>query len=440
MSIGLEMDAAMLPASGTGIEAGAHAAPLSLKRNTVWTMAGNTAYAASQWLQVAAIARLGSTLDVGRYAFALGLCAPVFMLANLQLRPIQATDSLRRYAFGDYLGLRLATTAAALAATLVLAAVFSASLQDALLVAAIAGAKSFESVSDVYQGVFQQHERMDRAGLSLLLKSSLVLPVFGLLYYYTASLACAAAGVALAHLTTLLTYDMPASHRVGHGVMPGSGAPRFQPAALRKLAKRALPLGITMMLISLHANAPRFIIEKYLGSSGLGVFAAIAYLSLAGAMVVNAIGSAASPRLAAYAAGGDARGFRNLLGKLVAIAAGLGIAGVAVSLWFGRDLLHILYGVEYARHGNLLVWSMTAGALSYIGSMFGYAATALGRFEGQPWALALTILALLGAGILLVPQFGLPGAALATVISSAICLCAYVALVCWRSSDESRLP
>src|SRR5437867_237852 len=109
MSIGLEVNAASLAARRTGSEAADGVAPLSLKRNTLWTMAGNTVYAASQWLQVAAIARLGSTLDVGHYAFALGLATPVFMLANLQLRPMQATDSLRRYTFGDYLGLRLVT-------------------------------------------------------------------------------------------------------------------------------------------------------------------------------------------------------------------------------------------------------------------------------------------------------------------------------------------
>jgi O-antigen/teichoic acid export membrane protein len=269
--------------------------------------------------------------------------------------------------------------------------------------------------------------------------------VFGLLYYYTASLACAAAGGASVHFATLLTYDLQACHRVMHGSdTPGIRAPfrvlerpRFQPATLRKLARRALPLGITMMLISLNANAPRFIIEKYAGASGLGIFAAIAYMSLAGAMVVNAIGSAASPRLAACAAGGDARGFRNILAKLAGLAAALGIAGVAASLWFGRDLLHLLYGAEYAKHSTVLVWSMMAGALSYIGSMFGYAATALGRFSGQPWALALTILVLLGASIFLVPGFGLAGAAVATVASSATCLCAYVALVCWRTNDAS---
>jgi len=394
---------------------------------------------------VAVIARLGSTLDVGHYAFALGLCAPVFMLANLQLRPMQATDSLRRYTFGDYLGLRLVTTLGALAVTLALACAFAGSLQNGLLVAVVGISKSFESVSDVYQGLFQQHERMDRVGLSLLLKSALILPVFGLLYYHTANLACAVTGVAFVQLTTLLTYDTQASHWVLHGSgAPGLHAPfrvlerpRFHSATLRKLAKRALPLGITMMLISLHANAPRFIIDKYVGASGLGIFAAIAYLSMAGAIIVTAAGSAAAPRLAACAARRDARGFRNLLAKLVVLAAALGIASVTASLWFGRSLLRSLYGEEYAQYDHVLAWSMAAGGISCITSMFGYAATALGRFGGQAWALALAIAILLGAATYLVPGSGLTGVAIATVISSTTCLCAYISLVFWRMNDES---
>src|SRR4029077_14292592 len=127
------------------------------------------------------------------------------------------------------------------------------------------------------------------------LKSVLGVPVFGLLYYYTASLIWAAIGIALVQLTTLLAYDIPAGDWVARGSLaPGA---RFQTATLRTLTIRALPLGITMMLISLHANAPRFIVEKYVGAAGLGIFAAIAYLPLAGVMVINAIGSAASPRL-----------------------------------------------------------------------------------------------------------------------------------------------
>src|SRR5438874_122437 len=97
MAIGVEVNASVLRGSLEGSRARVDNAPLSVKRNTVWTMAGNTMYAASQWLQVVVIARLSTPLDVGHYAFAMGLCTPVFMMSNLQLRSIQATDSSRQY-------------------------------------------------------------------------------------------------------------------------------------------------------------------------------------------------------------------------------------------------------------------------------------------------------------------------------------------------------
>src|SRR6267142_2141166 len=105
------MNAVTLERGPMRAEPRASNAPLSLKRNAVWTLGGNAMYAASQWSQIAVIAHLGSALDIGHYAFALALSTPVFMLANLQLRQIQVTDSLRRRSFGDYLGLRLVTVA-----------------------------------------------------------------------------------------------------------------------------------------------------------------------------------------------------------------------------------------------------------------------------------------------------------------------------------------
>src|SRR5690349_22697168 len=90
-------EAEALPPGGAGSQSAA-SRPVearSLKTNAVWTIAGNGVYAANQWLQVAIIAHLGTTVDVGHYALIMGICAPVFMLANLQLRAIQATDSIQ---------------------------------------------------------------------------------------------------------------------------------------------------------------------------------------------------------------------------------------------------------------------------------------------------------------------------------------------------------
>ena len=73
-------------------------------------LAGNMVYAACQFGMLSVLAKLGSPSIVGQYALGLAITAPVFMLTNLQLRGVQATDARHEFAFADYFTLRLIST------------------------------------------------------------------------------------------------------------------------------------------------------------------------------------------------------------------------------------------------------------------------------------------------------------------------------------------
>jgi len=73
---------------------------LSLPRNVTWSAVGNVTYAATQWGMLIILAKLGTPEMVGQYALGLAVTGPVFMLANLQLRVIQATDTRESHTFG----------------------------------------------------------------------------------------------------------------------------------------------------------------------------------------------------------------------------------------------------------------------------------------------------------------------------------------------------
>ena len=79
----------------------------SLRRSFSWMFAGNVLYAASLWGIISALTKLGSPEAVGRYALATAVATPLMLFANLQLRPIMATDNDGRFEFRDYLALRL---------------------------------------------------------------------------------------------------------------------------------------------------------------------------------------------------------------------------------------------------------------------------------------------------------------------------------------------
>jgi O-antigen/teichoic acid export membrane protein len=386
--------------------------PLSLRRNISWTFVGNTVYTVAQWAMLAVIAKLGTPTMVGQFALGLAIAAPVMMLANMQLRAVQATDARGDFEFAEYVGVRLVTTVLALMMIAGVWAFAGYPGQTALVILFVGFAKAVESLNDLLYGLFQRNERMDRVAHSLIRKGLLSVVFLTAVLVLTASIASAVASVAVAWLLVLLWDCSYASRLLG---VNEDGYPRIRPsfniARLQRLTALAVPLGFVMMLISLNASIPRFVVERVMGEAELGIFAALAYIVVAGQAIVGALGQSATPRLANMFAQGDVHGFRRLYFTLVASGAVVGLVGILIAALAGRPLLTLLYTNEYGDYNGLLVLVMVAGLFGYVAAFQGYALTATRRFRIQmPLALA-TSFATLVCSVLLVPVIGLYGAA-----------------------------
>ncbi|MCA1669355.1 MAG: lipopolysaccharide biosynthesis protein, partial [Thermomicrobia bacterium] len=222
----------------------------------------------------------------------------------------------------------------------------------------------------------------------------------------------------------LFTYDVSS----GAAILRAAGdvgeaesiRPRVDPRRMLRLIWLALPLGLVMMFGSLMTNVPRYFIERLDGTHELGIFAAMAYIVVAGTTVVDALGQAVSPRLAREYAAGAVGAFRALVAKVLGISAVLAAAGVALSLLVGRQVLTLLYRPEYAAHLDVFIWIIAAAGIGYLASVFGYAMTAARQFTIQVPIYALSIVVVTVACALLVPSHGLLGAAWATFLMFAV--------------------
>ena len=412
--------------------------PLTLRRNFSWTFTGNLVYAASQWGMLVVLAKLGSPEMVGQFTLGLAVTAPVIMFTNLQLRGIQATDAKGDYVFSDYLGLRLIGTGLALLIIAGITLKTGYRWETSLVILAIALAKAFESISDVFYGLIQQHERMDRIAIALMIKGPLSLLLLGIGVSLTGSVVGGAIGLAIAWGLVLFGWDLRngrlilnnASHHTDAADLLVADValkksqnllyPRWHQKTLRKLVLLALPLGFVMMLISLNTNIPRYFIERYLGERELGIFAAMSYLMVVGQMVVSALAESASPRLAKYYATGNSTAFRTLLLKLVGVGLMLGAAGVFVAVVAGRPILTLLYKPEYAERADLFAWLMVAAGIGYVSSFLGSGITAARYFRVLMPLFALVTGTSAIAALWLIPTEGVRGAAIALVISALI--------------------
>lgn len=411
---------------------------MTLRRNFSWTFIGNVIYAACQWGMLMALAKLGTPEMVGQYALGLAVGAPVFMLTNLQLRAIQATDAQSDFNFVDYRSLRLIATGIGMAVVTTFALAMANSSTTALVVVLVGVAKSSESISDIYYGFAQRHERMDVVAKLLIIRGLLSLFVMVVILYVSANIIVALASVALCWLAITLFLDSRIA-RFGTRSDNRIHKSGFTLSESKRLLVLALPLGFVMMVISLNTNIPRYLIQYHFDERELGFYAALTYLIVAGTTIVGALGQAASPRLANYFAESNQAQFISLFRRLVILVALVGIGGVAIAVTAGETILRILYTSEYAHLKGVLVVVMIAGAASYLRSLIGYAMTATRSFIQQSRISLLSLIIVAVSSLVLVPQSGLYGGAVAVALAATVqCICGV--FVIRRAINSQNVP
>lgn len=356
-----------------------------LLSSSLWSLGASLAASGYQWGLVVALARMAEPAWVGRYALAAALASPPLMMAGLQLRTVIATDTASRFPLHCFWRLRGAATMAALGVVAALAAAAGLGGEAMGEVALVAAIRIVEQAGDLYHGILEKQEQLRTIAVAWLLRGAGSLAAFLVTWQWAGRLWPALAAVAAWQTAVLVWVERPAARRAG-GLPHQEGAS----SALAELARRAVPLGMVTMLLSLQAAAPRYLIEARLGAEELGYFAALACLPLAVQTLAGAAAQAATVRQAA-AWRSDRAEFRRLLSRLALGAAAVGIAGIAAAPWLS-GLAGWLYRPEYASHPGLLAWLMVAGAVSSVTGVVGTSLTAAGVIGPQPaiYALSLT--------------------------------------------------
>jgi len=344
---------------------------------------------------------------------------------------VLTTDVKEKIPFGEYLGFRLLTT---LLSLVVISGIALTSRRESMLVIVIMGiSQGIEMVSDLYWGRMQFADNMDRIAKSMIVRGVLGLAALAAGVYFTHGLIWGVLGLTVARAATLLFYDItkrtqllprePLDHAEVESILSAGNEtlrPRWSVAAQSELFRTSITLGVIAMLVSLLPNIPRYFLVGTMGERALGIFTATAFLVSTGNLIMTAMGQAAFVRLAKLYGAGDVPGFNRLLVRLLGVALLLGIGGVGVAVVAGKLLLTLIYRPEYAEHTDLLVAMMCAGALTYVASVLASAVTSARSFKPQIPVLASAA----GAGAIssyfLIHAYGLLGAGLAVVLTSAV--------------------
>ena len=390
-----------------------------------WMLVGNAIYGGGQFATLILLAKLVRPELVGQYALGLAVVYPVMMFTNLQLRAVMSSGSRKGIHFGNYLSLRLLTTSLAFALIFGITQILAYDRKLTTVVLMVGLAYGIETLSDVYYARLQLHDRMAEISKSMMARA--LLSAFGLavVTYVTRNLLWGIAAVVLARVIVLLRYDI--CQRT-HGLSGQSGkfsqnealALRFDAKAVRELLGVSLPLGLVVLLGCLNSSIPNFFIKHALGERDLGIFAAIGFVVSVGNMAVVSLGQSAYTRLARSCAAGELGAFSSLLGKLLVFGAAIGLTGMILSKWAGREILAVLFRPEYAERADLLPWMMAAGGVLFMAQFLGFGLTAANFYHSQVVLNIAANISLLAACYWLVERQGLLGAIFAMLIAAIV--------------------
>lgn len=388
--------------------------PPTLRRNAITLLVANAISTASQWAILALLTKQTSTEAVGIFTLGLAITAPVFMFFNLDLRALIVTNTNSFHTPGTFFRLRTITATVGLLVSIAYALLTpSLTATSAAVIATIATVKFTDSLSDIRLGLLQRIERMDLVASFMSAQALATAGTVATILIFRKDLLLACAGMLACHALSLVLLDRKSKqHQDGPRQTP---VPR---ASIRTLFLASLPLGGSMLLISLQTNIPRLFIESYASVSALGIFAALAYPWALGSLLVKSVGSAAAPRYRRLIEGKRWASVARLAFTLSILCVAMAATGVLIASAFGSELLNLLYTAEYAEHATTFVLLGISAGFGYISAVLRHALVALRQLRSQFGITVAATLLQVGACAVLIPSFGLNGAAFSAIAMS----------------------
>jgi O-antigen/teichoic acid export membrane protein len=181
-------------------------------------------------------------------------------------------------------------------------------------------------------------------------------------------------------------------------------------------------------LLTLNSNINRYVIAAYCGEAEVGYFGSISYGTVALSMIFAAMSDALLPKMVEYFQTRPLYIWR-LAAKAALVIVSLSLLGLLVSLFAGRFVLRVLFSAEHAAYVKVLWILMAGSAVVGVASVLGYAGTACRAFIPGVFAWAIVGCITFLGGIILVPRYGIVGAAIASIISNLAALIIATAIV-----------
>jgi polysaccharide transporter, PST family len=343
-------------------------------------------------------------------------------LDNIVVRDLVREPESTNSIVGSAFLLKLVFGGAALVAALMSAAIFESGDPLMLALIAISATILLFQAFDAIDFWFQSHVR---SKYSVLARNASFLTVAAI----RLCLVLSGAPLIAFAIAAALEYALSALGLVVVYRLNGQRLADWSPTKARAAAlfNTSWPVMLSAFAFAVSMRIDQIVVAEILGKAELGIYAAAVRLSEFWYMVPAVIIHSVAPALA-RAKKADAQLYRQRTQRLLNLMVGLAYLVALPTTFLAGPLVRLLYGPEFAAAGPVLAVHIWGVLFMNIGGVHNLWIIHEGLTRYALLSTSIGALSSIGINLLLIPQLGPLGAAIAAIISYAItftvvCLC-----------------
>lgn len=345
----------------------------------IWNITGSLANALFSVVILMLVARSLDENQADVFSIGWSISQLMLILGTFQIRTYQATDIKGKYNFRQYLVFRVLTIAFMLISSLLYVGIKGYDLYKSGIVLIMCVIRAIEALADVYEGWFQQKERLDLAGKTITYRVIISTVVFGMTLVITRELLVSCLFLMLCYLGTFMLYNVRYGVQVSgmHLKQDEHGGHKW----IREILIDGFPVFVNGFLTMSTMNAPKMAIDVALESDVMsGGIQTIFNILFMPASVINLAYIVFRPMITKMAMAwnqGKDKVLMSILIKIEMCLFGIGIVIIVGAALLGIPLLSLFYKIDLSSYKIHLLVIITGGCFYTFSSVFDNALVAM---------------------------------------------------------------
>ncbi len=331
----------------------------------IWNITGSIANALLSIVALMIVTRFLDDRQADIFSIAWSISLLMATVGTFQIRMYQATDVKGVFCFRQYHLFRIITVCVMMVSSYIYILMRGYTGKKALVVMVICLFRAVDSMADVYEGWFQQKERLDLAGKALTYRIIVAVIGFGIGLALTKDLLFSCLILVASYMICYVFYDLRYYKAVD--AFRSNVTEGMKGAWIVKMVMEGFPLFINAFLIASIMNAPKMVLDTVIEQGMLEqgvqtafniIFMPASFLNLAYIVFRPLI-----TKMAVMWNVGEEKEFLKILIKVEIALIGIGIVILAGSALIGIPALSFVYAVELAEYKRELLVVIIGGCI-----------------------------------------------------------------------------